>query len=86
MPTISFFYGIIITMYWHDHLPPHFHANYAEFDGLIDIRKLEMIKGDLPERALKDVLEWAQLHQDELLVNWDLCQEGRSPNNIAPLE
>jgi hypothetical protein len=85
MPTISIFFGIVIAMYWTDHFPPHFHAYYGEFDGLIDIKKLEMIKGNLPNKALELILEWAQLHQAELVVDWNLCQEKQQPNKIAPL-
>ena len=51
MPTISMFYGIMIQMFWNDHAPPHFHALYAEHEALIDIRKLDLIEGDLPRRA-----------------------------------
>jgi hypothetical protein len=46
MPTISRFYGILIQMYFGDHVPPHFHALYAEFEALIDIRTFEVIRGD----------------------------------------
>lgn len=53
MPTISVFYGIIISMYYNDHAPPHFHAKYGEFKGIIDINNSLMIEGDLPRRALQ---------------------------------
>jgi hypothetical protein len=49
MPTISVFYGIVIQMFWKDHSPPHFHALYAEYEALIDIRTLEVIQGHLPK-------------------------------------
>jgi hypothetical protein len=51
MPTISFFYGIAIQMFWQDHAPPHFHALYGEKEALIDIRTLEVLEGRLPRRA-----------------------------------
>ncbi|MCR4298370.1 MAG: DUF4160 domain-containing protein [Gallionella sp.] len=57
MPTISQFFGIIIRMFWREHAPPHFHALYGEFEALIDIRTLEIIKGGLPKRAQAMVLE-----------------------------
>ncbi|MGD0732047.1 MAG: DUF4160 domain-containing protein [Terracidiphilus sp.] len=66
MPTISRFYGILIQMYFGDHVPPHFHALYAEFEALIDIRTFEIIRGELPSRAIALVLEWAQQHREEL--------------------
>jgi len=59
MPTISRFYGILIQMYFADHPPPHFHALYAEFEALIAIGTFEVIRGELPPRALALVLEWA---------------------------
>jgi len=52
MPTISAFYGILIQMFWGDHAPPHFHALYAEYEVLIDIRTLEVVRGKMPRRAL----------------------------------
>ncbi len=59
MPTISAFYVVLIQMFWRDHAPPHFHALYAEYEALVDIRTLEVIEGELPRRALALVLEWA---------------------------
>lgn len=86
MPTISIFYGIVIQMFWHDHPPPHFHALYAEYEALIDIRTLEVIKGQLPKRALALVLEWASGHQDKLLEDWELCTRMQTPKKIEPLK
>ena len=81
MPEIARFYGIIIKLFFGDHPPPHFHAVYGEFVALFDIRTLEMIEGDLPIRARKMVLEWAELHRHELQEMWDK-QEFRK---LAPL-
>ena len=85
MPTISVFYGVVIQMFWQDHAPPHFHALYAEYEALIDIRTLEVIGGNLPRRALALVLEWAQEHRAELSEDWDLCRRNEQPRKIAPL-
>ncbi len=85
MPTISRFYGILIQMYFGDHLPPHFHALYAEFEALIDIQTFEVIGGGLPGRAMALVLEWAQLHRDELMRDWELCVQNQIPMKIRPL-
>jgi hypothetical protein len=85
MPTISVFYGVIIQMFWDDHAPPHFHAVYAEYEALIDIRTLEAIEGQLPRRAMSLVLERAQEHRTELLEDWHLCARNLSPKKIAPL-
>ena len=86
MPTISFFYGILIQMFWQEHAPPHFHALYEEFEALIDIRTLDVIRGSLPRRALSLVMEWATLHQNELMEDWNLCETRQGPHKIPPLE
>jgi hypothetical protein len=85
MPTISRFYGILIQMYFADHAPPHFHALYAEFEALIDIRNFEVLGGELPSRALALVVEWAHLHRDELMRDWELCVQNQMPAKIRPL-
>ena len=86
MPIISRFFGIIIRMFFNEHAPPHFHAEYGESRAVIGIRTLEVIDGRLPRRALELVLDWAELHQDELLRDWDLCQQHEQPAEIAPLQ
>ncbi len=86
MPTISSFYGIIIQMYWNDHAPPHFHAIYGEYKATINIEELCINEGSLPRRASHLVLDWAELHQKELLKDWDLCQEKLQPEVIEPLK
>ena len=86
MPTISTFYGILIQMFWGDHAPPHFHARYSEYNGIIDINTLKMLEGDLPRRALNLILDWAELHQKELLLDWELCMKKQTPNKIEPLK
>lgn len=86
MPTISSFYGIMIQMFWGDHAPPHFHALYGEYEVIVNIRTLEIIKGFMPRRALALVLEWASLHREELMEDWKLCELKQMPVKIEPLE
>jgi len=86
MPTISMFFGIFIRMFFDDHLPPHFHAEYGEFNAKISIDTLEIIDGHLPNRALGLVLEWAAIHRNELRADWELCVRKQQPNKISPLE
>lgn len=86
VPTISMFYGILIQMFCGDHAPPHFHALYAEYEIIIDIRTLEIIRGSMPRRALALVLEWASIHREELMEDWKLCEMKQIPMKIAPLE
>jgi hypothetical protein len=71
MPAISRFFGIVIKMYFSDHNPPHFYAQYGEQAGLIDIATLEMIEGDLSRRTLALVQEWAETHQSTLAKMWN---------------
>ena len=85
MPQISAFLGIIIRMFYRDHNPPHFHAVYAEYEGLIDINKLELISGKLPPRVLGLVIEWTAMHQKELNDNWESAKRQESLKSIAPL-
>lgn len=86
MPTISSFYGIFILMHMGDHAPPHFHARYAEYEIMINIKNLSVMEGKLPRRALNLVLDWAELHQSELLSAWHLCERRQTPGKIPPLE
>lgn len=82
MPEIARFYGIIIKLFFGDHPPPHFHAVYSEHVGLFNIETLEMIEGDLPNRAKKLVLEWATTYKGELQYMW----ETQEFHKLPPLE
>ena len=77
MPEISLFRGIRITMYYDDHNPPHFHAEYAGYRCVVE--------GMVPGRQLKLLLAWNELHRDELMQNWELARAGRPLNSIDPL-
>lgn len=81
MPEIARFYGIVVKLFFGDHLPPHFYAVYGEHVGLFYIDTLEMFEGDLPSRARKLVVEWGKIHQDELKEMWN-TQEFRK---LSPL-
>lgn len=86
MPTISRFYGLMIRMFYNDHAPPHFHAAYGDHEAVIGISPVVVLAGELPVRAQNMAIEWAELHQTELLENWGRCRDGRSPCPVAPLE
>lgn len=85
MPEISRFYGIVIQMFYNEHLPPHFHASYSDFKLQVDIRNLSVIKGTMPRKGLNLVLDWAELHQDELIELWTLAQNDQPLPKIEPL-
>jgi len=70
MPTISYFYGIAVSMYFRDHNPPHFHARYGRAKALVRIADGEIIAGDLPPTARRMVKEWALARRAELEENW----------------
>jgi hypothetical protein len=86
VPRISFFYGIGIWMYWNEgvHARPHFHARYAGATASIDFTG-DVIAGSLPPRALTLVAEWAALHQEELIANWERARRDEQLEPIAPL-
>jgi hypothetical protein len=86
VPEISRFFGIVIKMFFDDHNPPHFHAEYADSVALIGIRTLSVFSGRLPPRAMGLVIEWATLHQQELLADWERAQNQQELQRIAPLE
>ena len=85
MPEVCSFYGIIISMYPGDHNPPHFHVRYNEFRAIIEIETGNVI-GEMPNRALKIVFEWLDIHKKELMDNWNKLQKGKSVAKIKPLE
>lgn len=86
MPQISRFFGIIISMFYDEHNAPHFHAAYGDYKAEIEINGLSVLVGKLPSRALGLVIEWASLHQPELLENWNRIENGQTIEKIAPLE
>ena len=86
MPRICSFYGIVIWIYWDDHEPPHFHATYAEEEILIKIKDLSVYAGSFPARAFGLVMEWASLHQEELLENWNIMKQNLPLKKIEPLK
>lgn len=86
MPRVSEFFGVIVTMYFNDHAPAHFHARYGEHEALVVIETLEVYEGSLPRRALALVLEWAAQRRSDLRSNWDRARQGQPLRPIAPLE
>ena len=85
MPRVSAFYGIAISMYYRDHEPAHFHATYGEHEAVVGIDPIRILEGRLPLRARNMVVEWAALHQAELLANWRRARNHEMPVRIAPL-
>lgn len=86
MPEIGRFFGIIITIYYNDHDPPHFPVRYGANRARFGVAGLEMIDGDIGPRAQRLVREWAELHQGELRQDWEFARTNRPLNPIDPLE
>lgn len=89
MPELCRFYGIIIRMYFEamePHHTPHFHAYYQEEVAVYKIDSVELLAGSLPKRQQRLVEAWAELHQQELLLDWERLQTGNPPLPIAPLK
>lgn len=86
MPQISQFFGIVIYMYFSDHAPPHFHAEYGEDEAVYTIETLELLRGGLPRRAHGLVIEWASLNRADLRSNWMRARKGERLATIKPLD
>ena len=87
MPTLSVFYGIVVTMYAEigtSHHLPHIHAKYAEHEIAITLDGT-ILEGSLPEKKLRQLLVWIDLHYEELIGNWTLIQNGEPHQKIKPL-
>lgn len=86
MPEISRFFGIVVAMFYREHTPPHFHARYRDLEIRINIQTGEVMTGHFPSRLRRLVLEWHELHREELMEDWQLAQERKPLNRIEPLE
>jgi len=85
VPEISRFYGIVIKMFYADHSPPHFHAEYGGHGAVIDIETLAIISGQLPPRAINLIKEWGSLHRSDLIRDWQKAEQLNPLDQIAPL-
>lgn len=85
MPELCRFLGIVIQMYFNDHMPPHFHAIYNDLEGVFDLTTLNMLEGNLPARIKGLVVEWASMHKEELASNWKSLTQSGEFKKIDPL-
>ncbi|MBI4826266.1 MAG: DUF4160 domain-containing protein [Nitrospirae bacterium] len=89
MPTISMFYGILILMFFKDnrrHHLPHIHVRYQDNNASVSIEDGNILEGTLPNKQLKMVQAWIEIHREELMVDWQLAVNGEEPFRIAPLQ
>ena len=89
MPEVSRFFGLVVTMYWEagaPHKVPHFHVRYEDYRASYGIDPVVQLAGALPRRQQRLIEAWAELHQDELLANWELVQQNRMLRRITGLK
>jgi len=82
------FFGIIIRIYFtpKEHNSPPIHTYFQENKASFSILKGEMLEGSIPQRQQRMIQAWIEIHRDELLADWALCQNGEKPFNIQPLK
>jgi hypothetical protein len=88
MPTISMFYGIIVSLYFRDskqHKQPHIHVKYQDKEAVVSIPDGKVLEGRLPPAKMRLVLAWMEIHKDELVADWELAVSGQQPYKIEPL-
>lgn len=88
MPVISMFYGVIVSLYFVDnkrHKRPHLHARYQDHEVVISIPDGTVLEGELPPAKLRLLVAWVEIHQDELMADWELAASGQQPYRIEPL-
>ena len=85
MPIISRFFGIIVFMFWREHQPPHFHAKYGDQEVIVEIQTGK-VTGNISPRVLDMVQEWREMHEDDLIADWELAEENKPLKRIKPLE
>ncbi len=89
MPVISMFYGLIVAMYYLDtkqHHFPHIHVKYQEHEAVYRLPDGSLLEGGIPRGKAKLVEAWIELHQDELMANWQLAVTGQKVFQIDPLK
>jgi hypothetical protein len=89
MPTISFFYGIIVQMFYYDnqqHHTPHIHVLYQDYEAVFSIENSSIIDGTIPNKQRKLIEAWIEIHQEELLADWKLAISGQDIYKIDPLK
>ena len=89
MPTISMFFGILVSIFYGDtvqHNTPHIHVRYQGEKASVAIEDGSLLAGDFPPRQLRMVQVWIDIHRDELMADWELAVNGDEPFRIAPLQ
>lgn len=89
MAIIAMFYGIIVSMYFFDnrrHKMPHIHVKYQDEEVVISIPDGDVLEGEMKSKKLRLVQAWIEIHQDELMADWELASQGETVFKIDPLK
>lgn len=89
MAVIAMFYGIIVSMYFFDnkrHHLPHIHVKYQGQEVVLSIPEGDVLQGELKRNKMKLVQAWIEIHQEELMANWELASNGEQIFKIDPLK
>lgn len=89
MPVISMFYGVIVMMYYFDnrrHHEPHIHVKYGEEEAVVSIPGGNVLEGTVRVNKLKLVQAWIEIHQEDLMADWNLAANGQPVFKIEPLK
>lgn len=88
MPVISMFYGIIVRMYKEQnstHNKSHIHAEYSGQFVVVDLDG-NVLEGEIPNKKLRMLLTWMDIHQEELIADWNLLLTDGEYFKIDPLK
>ena len=88
MPVISMFYGIVVMMYYADnkrHKKPHVHVRYQGEEAVVSIPDGEILEGAIKANKMKLVQAWLEIHQEDIMTDWELAASGQPVFNIDPL-
>ena len=86
VPIISTFFGIVIRMFYQEHEPPHFHAEYQGQQATFLVTG-EVLAGTIRSGTARRLIrDWAAEHRGELEENWAKMKAGQALERIRPLE
>jgi len=83
VPTIAYFLGIAVSMYYRDHNPPHIHVLYQGYEALIAIEDARVLRGKLPPTVMLIIRRWVTVRREALLDNWHRSRRHEALERIA---
>jgi hypothetical protein len=86
LPTVAYFLGIAVRMFFNEHGPPHFHVRYQQYRARVRISDGEVIDGRLPPTVARLLRQWTELRRDALIRNWNAARTDGQIERIEGLE